>query len=65
MFDSNVGVRGGIAPVRDYMADLLPDVLTGAITPGRVFDLQLPLTEIVEAYSAMDQRRAIKALLVL
>lgn len=47
------------------MADLLPDVLTGTITPGRVFDLHLPLADITEAYLAMDQRRAIKALLVL
>jgi threonine dehydrogenase-like Zn-dependent dehydrogenase len=65
LFDNNVGVQGGIAPVRGYMADLLPDVLTGTITPGRVFDLHLPLADITEAYLAMDQRRAIKTLLVL
>jgi hypothetical protein len=27
-----------------------------------VFDLELPLSEIAEAYAAMDERRAIKSL---
>lgn len=62
MFNRNVGVNGGVAPVRGYMAELLPDVLSGAIDPGRVFDLQLPLADIAEAYAAMDERRAIKSL---
>jgi threonine dehydrogenase-like Zn-dependent dehydrogenase len=62
MFGSNVGVNGGVAPVRGYMAELLPDVLSGAIEPGLVFDLELPLDEIAEAYAAMDERRAIKTL---
>ncbi|KQQ07373.1 zinc-dependent alcohol dehydrogenase family protein [Rathayibacter sp. Leaf296] len=62
MFGSNVGVNGGVAPVRGYMEELLPDVLSGAIEPGLVFDLELPLDEIAEAYAAMDERRAIKTL---
>ena len=33
------------------------------IDPGRVFDLELPLAEVAEAYRAMDERRSIKALL--
>ena len=32
------------------------------INPGLVFDLELPLSEIAEAYAAMDERRAIKTL---
>jgi threonine dehydrogenase-like Zn-dependent dehydrogenase len=32
------------------------------IEPGKVFDLELPLTDAAEAYKAMDERRAIKAL---
>ncbi|UOE43277.1 zinc-dependent alcohol dehydrogenase family protein [Agromyces larvae] len=63
MFDTNVGVRGGVAPVRGYIEELLPDVRSGAIRPGRVFDLELPLSEASEAYAAMDERRAIKVLL--
>jgi threonine dehydrogenase-like Zn-dependent dehydrogenase len=63
LFNRNVGVNGGVAPVRNYIEELLPDVLSGAIEPGKVFDLQLPLAEVAEAYAAMDERRAIKVLL--
>ncbi len=63
MFDTNVGVRGGVAPVRNYMAELLPDVLAGRSHPGRVFDLELPLAQAADAYRAMDERTAIKVLL--
>lgn len=63
LFDTNVGVRGGIAPARGYMAQLLPLVLDGTINPGRVFDLTLPLDDAAEAYAAMDERRAIKVML--
>jgi hypothetical protein len=63
LFNRNVGVNGGVAPVRGYIEELLPEVLSGAITPGRVFDLELPLAEVAEAYAAMDERRAIKVLL--
>ena len=63
MFGTNIGLAGGVAPVRRYLDELLPDVLGGAITPGDVFDLHLPLDEVAEAYRAMDERRAIKVLL--
>jgi threonine dehydrogenase-like Zn-dependent dehydrogenase len=63
MFGTNVGVAGGVAPARQYLPELLGDVLDGTIDPGRVFDLQLPLGEVAEAYAAMDERRAIKTLL--
>lgn len=63
LFDRNISVAGGMAPARHYIPELLPDVLSGAINPGLVFDLTLPLTEAAEAYAAMDERRSIKALL--
>ena len=63
MFNRNVGVNGGVAPVRGYIEELLPDVRSGAIRPGLVFDLELPLTDAAEAYAAMDERRATKVLL--
>ena len=62
-FRNNVGVWGGIAPVRAYLERLVELVLERKINPGRVFDLELPLSEVAEAYAAMDERRAIKALL--
>ncbi|MEY9952405.1 zinc-dependent alcohol dehydrogenase family protein [Leifsonia sp. EB34] len=62
LFGTNVGVNGGVAPVRNYVEELLQDVWSGAIEPGKVFDLEVPLTDIAEAYAAMDERRAIKSL---
>jgi threonine dehydrogenase-like Zn-dependent dehydrogenase len=63
LFDKNVGVRGGMAPVRRYLPDLLDLVLDRRIDPGLVFDLTLPLDESPAGYTAMDERRAIKVLL--
>lgn len=63
MFWRNVGLRGGVAPVRAYLPDLLERTLSGQIQPGKVFDLTLPLEKVAEGYAAMDERRAIKALL--
>jgi threonine dehydrogenase-like Zn-dependent dehydrogenase len=63
LFNRNVGVNGGVAPVRNYIEELLPEVWAGDINPDRVFDLEIPLAEVAEAYAAMDERRAIKVLL--
>lgn len=62
MFARNVGIAGGIAPARQYLPQLRDDVLSGAINPGLVFDLEVPLSEVAEGYAAMDERRAIKSL---
>jgi len=59
----NVGLRGGVAPARAYIPELLDDVLEGRINPGRVFDFESDLDGVAEAYAAMDERRAIKSLL--
>jgi threonine dehydrogenase-like Zn-dependent dehydrogenase len=64
MFGTNVGVVGGVAPVRAYIEELAPEVWSGAIQPGKVFDLVLPLAEVAEAYAAMDERRAVKSMLL-
>ncbi|MGW3983022.1 zinc-dependent alcohol dehydrogenase family protein [Streptomyces mirabilis] len=63
LFYSHVGLRGGPAPVRAYLPDLIGRVFDGRINPGKVFDLTLPLDEVAEGYRAMDERRAIKTLL--
>jgi len=64
MFDTNVGVRGGVAPVRSYVDEILPEVLDGSLRPGRVFDQTFALADAASAYAAMDERRAIKSLLL-
>ncbi|MDN5893173.1 MAG: zinc-dependent alcohol dehydrogenase family protein [Nocardioides sp.] len=62
MFRRNVGLAGGMAPVRAYLPGLLELVVSGAIDPGPVFDAVMPLDDVAEAYRAMDERRAIKVL---
>src|SRR3954452_6926893 len=61
-FFRNVGTRGGPAPAHHYQPQLLKAVLDGDIDPGKVFDLTTDLKNIAEAYAAMDERRAINAL---
>jgi threonine dehydrogenase-like Zn-dependent dehydrogenase len=58
----NVGLRGGVAPVRRYLPDLLEAVLAGTINPGRIFDFETDLEHVVDGYRAMDERRAVKAM---
>jgi len=63
LFFTHVHLHGGPAPVRRYLPKLIDLVLDGKINPGKVFDLVLPLDQVAEGYRAMDERRAIKALL--
>ncbi|MFE1541401.1 zinc-dependent alcohol dehydrogenase family protein [Streptomyces microflavus] len=63
MFDRNIALRGGVAPVRTYIPDLLPDVLDGTIDPSPVFDLSIGLDEVPAGYRAMDGRTALKVLI--
>ena len=62
-FYSHVHLHGGPAPVRRYLPTLIDLVWNRKIDPGKVFDLTLPLDQVAEGYRAMDERRAIKALL--
>ncbi|MGJ5203129.1 zinc-dependent alcohol dehydrogenase family protein [Bradyrhizobium sp. HKCCYLR20261] len=63
LFFEHVHLHGGPAPVRKYLPKLIDLVMSGAINPGKVFDLTLPLERVADAYRAMDERRAIKVLL--
>jgi threonine dehydrogenase-like Zn-dependent dehydrogenase len=62
MFYKNVSVGGGPAPVRAYIAELLPDVIEGRIEPGRVFDRVIGLDAVPDGYRAMNEREAIKVM---
>jgi threonine dehydrogenase-like Zn-dependent dehydrogenase len=63
LFYPHVHLHGGPAPVRRFLPGLIDLVWKGKINPGKVFDLTLPLDKVAEGYRAMDERRAIKALL--
>ncbi|PSM41956.1 IMP dehydrogenase [Streptomyces dioscori] len=62
MFDRNIALRGGVAPVRAYIPELLPDVLDGTIDPSPVFDLTVTLDGVPDGYKAMDGRTALKVM---
>jgi threonine dehydrogenase-like Zn-dependent dehydrogenase len=63
LFHAEVHLLGGPAPVRRFLPELTGLIWNREIDPGRVFDLELPLDQAAEGYQAMDERRAIKALL--
>jgi threonine dehydrogenase-like Zn-dependent dehydrogenase len=63
LFWATVHLHGGPAPVRQYLPKLIDLIWSRKINPGKVFDLALPLEQVAEGYRAMDERRAIKALL--
>ena len=63
-FFSHVHLHGGPAPVRRYLPELINLIWNRKINPGKVFDLTLALEQVAEGYRAMDERRAIKALLI-
>lgn len=61
-FMRNITLTGGVAPARAYIEELMPHVLDGSITPGRVFDRTVGLEEIADGYRAMNEREALKVL---
>lgn len=63
LFYTHAHLHGGPAPVRRFLPELIKLVWDRKINPGKVFDLILPLDQVAEGYRAMDERRAIKALL--
>jgi alcohol dehydrogenase len=63
IFYNHITLRGGSAPVREYLPMLMSSLEAGLIDPSPVFDLALPLSRVADGYKAMDERRAIKVLL--
>ena len=64
LFFAEVHLLGGPAPVRRFLPDLISRIEARSIDPGKVFDLTLPLDQAADGYRAMDERRAIKTLLL-
>lgn len=65
MFFSNIILRGGVAPARAYIPELLTDVIAGKINPSPVLDLTVDLDGVPQGYVAMDGRDAIKVMVQL
>ena len=62
VFMRNVTFTGGVAPARAYIEELMPDVLNGALEPGKVFDRTIGLEDISDGYDAMARRAALKVI---
>ncbi|MET9407388.1 alcohol dehydrogenase catalytic domain-containing protein [Streptomyces sp. NPDC002935] len=60
LFGKNAGLTGGPAPVRAYIEQAIPDVLEGRIEPGKVFDAEVGLDQVADAYRMMDTRTNLK-----
>jgi len=63
MLMRNITLTGGVTPARAYMEELIPDILEGAIEPGRVFDRTAGLEQVPDGYRAMADREALKVLI--
>lgn len=59
---NNISISGGVAPARAYIEELMPDILSGKINPGKVFDMTVNLDEVPSGYEAMSKRTALKVL---
>lgn len=64
MFDRNVSLKGGVAPARRYLLELLQDVLDGTLDPSPVFDQTVDLHGVPDGYAAMNGRTALKVLVL-
>lgn len=62
MFSANIGLRGGLAPARAYLPELMAEVLAGRLNPSPILDLTVSLDNVASGYSAMSQRQAIKVM---
>jgi threonine dehydrogenase-like Zn-dependent dehydrogenase len=63
LFRHNLRLAGGPAPVRAYIEELMPDILDGAIQPGKVLDMTTNLDGVAVGYRDMADRKVLKVLI--
>jgi alcohol dehydrogenase len=64
LFGKNAALRSGVAPVRAYMDEVGPAVCAGELDVSAIASDRYELGELAGAYTAMDNRTAIKSILV-
>ena len=62
LFRNNISLKGGVAPVRSYIPQLLKATLAGEIDASPVLDLTVDLDGVPKGYAAMDDRSAMKVM---
>ena len=65
LFSNNISLRGGVAPVRAYIPELMADVVAGKLDPSPVLDLTVDLDGVPVGYKAMDERTSTKVMVKL
>ncbi len=65
LFYNNITLKGGVAPVRSYIPQLLAATIAGKIDASPVLDLTVDLDGIPHGYAAMDDRSAMKVMVQL
>jgi threonine dehydrogenase-like Zn-dependent dehydrogenase len=65
LFRDNLRLAGGPAPVRAYIEELMPDILSGTIEPGKVLDARTDLNGVPRGYQDMAERNSLKVLIEL
>jgi threonine dehydrogenase-like Zn-dependent dehydrogenase len=63
LFRSQVHLHGGAAPVRHFLPELIGLNWDWKIDSGKMDDLELLFDQAADGHRAMDERRAINALL--
>jgi threonine dehydrogenase-like Zn-dependent dehydrogenase len=63
LFFGTIALRGGGAPVRAFLPELLQDVIAGKLDPSPVLDMTVELDGVPAGYAAMDQRKAMKVMI--
>lgn len=62
LFMNNVTLKGGVAPARAYIPELLEDTLAGKLDASPVLDLTVDLDGVPKGYAAMDNRESMKVM---
>jgi threonine dehydrogenase-like Zn-dependent dehydrogenase len=60
----NITITGGVAPARAYLPALLQEVIAGTLDPSPVLDMTVDLDGVPAGYAAMDERSAIKVMVL-
>jgi threonine dehydrogenase-like Zn-dependent dehydrogenase len=60
LFTRNIGLKGGIAPARAYLPELMTAIALGTLDASALFDATVDLDGVPEGYVAMDSRKSLK-----
>lgn len=60
LFNRNIGLKGGIAPARAYLPELMTAIALDGLDASALFDATVDLDGVPDGYVAMDSRKSLK-----